>query len=131
MEAREARTRRSGLEILEIGDPEAGIVGYCVDGKVTAAQARPIFERFEQALAAGRKVRILAEMRHCGGFELAVVAEKAKHLPAIFKTVERVAIVGDTRWLEFYTKLFDPITKMEIKHFTTHERNAALEWLKR
>ena len=41
-----------------------------------------------------------------------------------------MAIVGDAGWLELYAKVIDPITKPDIRHFGTADKDAALAWLR-
>ena len=122
-------TKDTSLELLDFDDPEKGLLAYAVHGKITAEAAAPIFERFSNAREAGAKIRIFADMRDYGGFELGVVGEKAKHLGAIFKTVERMAIVGDAGWMAIWAKVFDPVTRPDLRHFGSDQSDEALAWL--
>jgi hypothetical protein len=40
----------------------------------------------------------------------------------------RIAIVGDKKWEEWGTKLFDPFFRAEMKFFAPSERDAAERW---
>ncbi|MGB3564816.1 MAG: STAS/SEC14 domain-containing protein [Thermoanaerobaculia bacterium] len=119
-----------GLELLDFDDPEKGVLAYAIRGKITATAAAPIFERFSKAHEEGTKIRIYADMQDYSGFELGVVTEKAKHMRAIFGTVERMAIVGDAGWLSVWATIFDPVTKPDLRNFKTDQREAALAWLR-
>jgi len=118
------------LELLEFDDPDEGMLAYAVHGKITAEAAAPIFERFSTAHEAGTKIRIYADMQDYSGFELGVVTEKAKHMRAIFGTVERMAVVGDAGWMSVWATIFDPVTKPDLRNFKTDQGEAALAWLR-
>jgi hypothetical protein len=119
-----------GLQRLEFDDPAAGIIAYTIGGKITAEQAAEVFSEIDAAHAEGRKLRIFYEMHGFPTAAPSVFVEKFKHLGTILKTVERMAIVGDQRWLGVYTKIMDPITKPKMRHFTIDERAAAVEWIR-
>lgn len=40
----------------------------------------------------------------------------------------RIAIVGESKWEEWGTKLFDPLFRAEMRLFTPSERDAAESW---
>ena len=120
----------AGFHPLDIDEPEGNLIAYAVGGKITTEQAQPLFDRIEKAAAEDRKLRLYYEMDGFPSSELGVFFEKMKHMRAIFKAFDRVAIVGDQGWLSVYTKIFDPITKMDIRNFKVEERDAARAWVR-
>ncbi|MEN3972886.1 STAS/SEC14 domain-containing protein [Sphingomicrobium sp. XHP0235] len=40
----------------------------------------------------------------------------------------RIAILGDSKWEEWGTKIFDPLFRAEMKFFDPSERRAAEDW---
>ena len=120
----------TGLRFLAIDDEAAGILAYAVDGsKITEDEVAPVWQRFEDAKASGKKIRIYAEMSGMPSTSGAVIVDKFKHLRSIMATMERMAIVGDAGWMGIYAKLVDPITKFDIRHFTTEQRDEAAAWI--
>ncbi len=120
----------AGLRRLDIDDPEAGILAYSIEGKVTSEQGQEIFERIEEAAKQGRKLRLYYELHGFPTAEAGVYLDKLKALGTILRTIERVAVIGDQRWLAVYTAIFDPITKADLRHFTTEEKDAAAAWVR-
>jgi hypothetical protein len=121
---------KTGMRLLDIDDPASGILAYAVDGGgITEAQADPIWRRFDEAKEAGTKIRVYAEMAGFPSVEGGVILDKLKRLWTIMSTIERMAVVGDAGWLGIYAKLVDPITKPDIKHFTSDQKDDALAWL--
>lgn len=105
-------------------------MAYAVHGEIRTEDAAPLFPRLRKAFDGGTKIRIYADMREYGGFGLGVVAEKAKHVRAFLATVERMAVVGDARWLSIWARVFDPLTKPELRHFDSRHADEALAWLR-
>ena len=126
----EAGSHPQGLTALEFNDPASGLLAYRVEGKVTAEEGQEIFDAIAGAAEEDRKLRLYYEIEGLPTPEPRVYYDKIRSLPAIFKTLERLALVSDQRWLAIYVKLFDPITKMEIRHFHENEKDAALDWLR-
>ena len=120
-----------GMVLLEADDPANGILAYAVDGgDLSDEQLSSIWKRFDDAGAAGTKIRIYAEMHAIPSVQGGVIMDKLKRLGTIMKVTERMAIVGDQGWLDLYTKIVDPITKPDIKHFTTDQKDEALAWVR-
>jgi hypothetical protein len=120
-----------GIKFLDIDDEAAGILAYAVDGgEISEDEVAPVWARFENAKANDKKIRIYAEMSAIPSTSGGVIMEKLKHLGSIMSTLERMAIVGDAGWMGLYAKIVDPITKPDIKHFTTDQRDAAIAWIR-
>jgi hypothetical protein len=121
---------KSGLKFLDIDDEAGGILAYSVtSGKITEDELAPVWARFEDAKAEDRKIRIYAEMSGIPSASGGVVIDKFKHLGSILSTMERMAIVGDAGWMGLYAKVVDPITKFDIRHFTTDQKEQAQAWI--
>lgn len=123
-------SQTGGLIPLEAHDPEAGLLAYAVGGKITDEQAQSVFDEIKRASEAGRSLRIYYELEGFPSGTPSMMLEKLKMLGTILKTIERMAIVGDQRWLDLYQAIINPITKMEIQHFKTDQRDAALTWIR-
>jgi hypothetical protein len=122
--------RKSGWQLLPMDDEGAGILAYAVShGEISAEDIAPIWRRFSDASESGNKIRIYAEMHAMPDISGGIILEKLTNLKTIMTTVERFALVGDYGWLEIYTKLVDPITKAEIRHFTMDQSEEAKNWI--
>jgi len=120
----------TGLQLLDLDDAEASIIAYAVGGKITSEQAQEIWDRVDAAAAEGQKLRLYYEMQGLPSAEPSVFLDKMKRMGKIMRTIERMAIIGDQRWLGAYAKIVDPITKMDIRHFTTEQKEEAAEWIR-
>ena len=120
-----------GLRLHRFDDAAAGILAYEVDdGELTANKADPVWARFDAAKSEGRKLRLYAEMHAIPHVQGSVMFDKLKRIRTLLSTMERLAIVGDHGWLSIYEKLVDPVTRFDIRHFTSDRADEALAWLK-
>ena len=123
--------QRPGLRLLDFDDAASGLLAYSVEsGELDDAVTALLWQRFDDAKAKGTKIRIYAEMSGLPSVNASMIMDKLKRLGSIMSTVERMAIVGDAGWLDLYARIVDPITKADIKHFTSDRREEALAWLR-
>ena len=125
-----SETEMAGFQLLDFDDAEAGIIAYSVGGRITGEEAQVVWDRVDAAAAEDRKLRLYCEMQKFPTSEGSVFLEKMKRLGKLLKTIERMAIVGDQRWLGAYTKIVNPITKTDIRHFPSEEKNDAIAWIR-
>ncbi len=119
-----------GLKMLAIDNEKRGILAYSIDGgKISEDAAAPIWKRFDDAKDQGKKVRLYAEMSALPKASGGLVMEKLKRLGTIFTTIDRMAIVGDSGWMDVYAKIVDPITTFDVKHFATEQKDEAIAWI--
>lgn len=120
-----------GFRLLDLDDEEAGIYAYAVDeGHMSQEDVAPLWSRFDEAKAGGRKLRIYSEYHGIPSFEGGMVLDKLKRMGTILSTIERMAIVGDKGWMALYQKVVNPITPMEIRHFTFAQKDEAAAWIR-
>ena len=120
-----------GLRLHRFDDAAAGLLAYEVDGgDLTEDKATPVWARFEAAKSEGRKLRVYAEMHAIPHVQGGVILDKLKRIGTLLSTMDRLAIVGDHGWLGIYEKLVDPVTRFDIRHFTTDQADEALAWLR-
>lgn len=120
-----------GLRLHRFDDAAAGILAYAVDGgDLTEDKAAPVWARFDAAKAEGRKLRLYAEMHAIPHVQGGVILDKLRRIRTLLSTMDRLAIVGDHGWLGIYEKLVDPVTRFDIRHFTSDQADEALAWLR-
>jgi hypothetical protein len=114
-----------------LDDEASGLLAYSIrSGALDDAELNAVWKRFDDAASGGTKIRIYAEMSGFPSINASVLMDKLKRLGTIMSTTERMAIVGDAGWMDVYVTLMDPITKPDLKHFSTSEREEALAWLR-
>jgi hypothetical protein len=100
-----------------------------LSGKVSGAEYQKFLDALGERLKEGGKVSLVLEL---SGFEFYGDFESArKDLKFGFgeyKHIHRAALVGDQKWIEWFTRLVGPFTRAEEKHFPEGQRDAAFSW---
>jgi len=64
-----------------------------------------------------------------GSFDFETIKVKIQNLGTIWRSVEKIAVVGDARWLELYIGIVDHLTPQQMKYFDHAEKDEAFAWL--
>jgi len=85
----------------------------------------------EEMLKEHNKLRVYAEVEEIGGMSVHTLMKdihfKLKH----WQDFEKEAVVSDKSWLESWVSIADKLfPHIEVKHFSTDEKEKAKEWIK-
>ena len=119
----------SGMRFIEPPQPNDRLVAAEMNGRLTAEDMKTLIDRLQSIVDRGEKALLYVDMKNYEGFELGVASEKLKHIGMLWKALDKYAIVGDTRWMEIWIKIVNPITHQEIRHFHPDKTDAAWRWL--
>ena len=112
----------------KLDEGTGNVLGYEVKGKLTEKEFESLSEEFKSAVAEHGKVRLLVRMNEIPNMELGAVAEDLKLAPYA-NDIERYAIVGDSKVIEWAQKLVEPLINGEIKHFEDSQYEEAWRWV--
>ena len=112
---------------LDIDTPE--VVAYEFDQKITEEEVERIHDDIRKALAENETVRLFADCRHLESMDPSAVIEDLKLAPEYISEIERFAVIGDNKWLEFLSKAGDKLTQGETRYFSPDEFNKARQWI--
>jgi hypothetical protein len=119
----------SGLHFIDPPEPNERILAVEIVGHITTDDMRAYKERLDAIVALGEKALLFQDMIDYDGVDAGAVLEKWKHMGDYWRGFEKMAVVGDRRWLEIYIGIIDPITPQEIRYFDVGQRSEAFEWL--
>lgn len=106
------------------------IIGLEIDGKIDRTDLDRVIELIEQRLVTEDKLRIYAEVSNWSGMSLSAFIADLKFSLKHLNNFEKEAIVSDQKWLEVLAALGNTIfSGLEVKHFTSSEKDQALEWI--
>jgi len=98
-------------------------------GKVTGEEYQQFLNAVDERLKAGEKISLVLVL---SGFEFYGDLEAAKQDFKFgfgeYKQIHRVALVGDQKWISWFTRLIGPFTHAEEKHFPEGQLDAACQW---
>ncbi len=110
---------------------EGNIIGFRLNGRIEDEEFDEITEKIEEMLEEHNKLRVYAEIEKIGGMSVNTFMKdihfKLKH----WRDFEKEAVVSDKGWLESWVGIADKLfPHIEVKHFSTDEKEEAKEWLK-
>ena len=106
------------------------IIGLEIDGWIDAEDIERITKLIETRTNTGEKLRIYAEVTSWTGMSLGAFIKDLRFSLQHLNDFEKEAIVSDIKWLEALAALGNTLfSSIEVKHFTSDERNEALEWV--
>lgn len=129
VEGKRALPHAPSIMIMETDKPD--VIGFEVDGKISAVEAEAVVDYFNAALEQDRPLRLLGKMKHIGGAELGAFFDRAflKLKYDILGQLDRYAIVGGPAWLRTWVTALDKLTKADIRHFKASDEPLAWQWL--
>ncbi len=83
----------------------------------------------EELIARGKQVSLVVDLTDLGFFNNVEVARMDSNIPyGEVKQIHRIAIVGNQKWIEWFTRLVGPFTQTKEMHFPESQLEAACEW---
>lgn len=115
-----------GLEL----NADGKILEVQVTGKLTKEAYQQFVPLVENMVAQHGKVRILFVMRDFHGWEMSALWEDVKFDLKHFKDIERLAIVGESKWEKGMAVFCKPFTTASIQYFDAPQIDEARAWLR-
>jgi hypothetical protein len=110
---------------------EAGgrILLLTLSGTLTKDDYALFTPEVERAAKQYGKLRVLVRMTDFHGWTLGAVWEDVKFDLHYFTNIERLALVGDTRWEAGMAVFCKPFTTAKIRYFDASKADAAAAWI--
>jgi len=110
---------------------EGNIIGFRINGRIEDEEFDEAVAKMEEMLKPYDKLRVYAEIEKIGGMSVNTFMKdmhfKLKH----WRDFEKEAVVSDKGWLESWVGIADKLFPgIEIKHFSTDEKEKAKEWIR-
>jgi hypothetical protein len=115
---------------VQVAAAESGkFVDVHVSGKLTKEDYEHFVPELERLIAQHGKLRILFEMHDFHGWQAGALWADVKFDLKHFNDIERLAMVGETRWQAGMSAFCRPFTTAKIKYFTHEHIAEARTWL--
>jgi hypothetical protein len=96
--------------------------------KLTRSDYERFVPQIERLIERHGKINFVARLVDLDGVEVAALWEDLKFDVKHYDDVERVAIVGDRRWMEWMAQFCKPFTTAEVEYFTPERFDEAVAW---
>lgn len=109
--------------------PDSNIVEFVVDGEISKEEFDRVLAHMEGEIQTHGSIRLLEELRSIGKFPISRLWDDLKFSFEHLKDIERCAVVGQSRWLESWTKVGDAFTTCPVRYFSIDDIDDARAWL--
>lgn len=115
---------------MEISEQHGGrLLIVSVSGKLTKDDYGRFVPEFERLIGIHGKVRVLFDMRDFHGWSAGGLWQDIKFDFKHHKHIERLAIIGESKWQEGMAAICRPFTSAEIRYFQHSQYDDALKWI--
>jgi len=101
-----------------------------LSGKLTKEDYEKFVPRVDAAIQQNGKVRILVQMHDFHGWELGALWEDMKFDAKHFSDIERLALVGASKWEAGMAAFCKPFTSASIRYFDQSKAAEAETWIR-
>lgn len=85
--------------------------------------------KIEGLMGNGSKIRLVVELHDFKGWTMGALWEDTKFAVRHFNDIERLAVVGDTRWEKAITIFVKPFSRAKVKYFDMKAADQARQWV--
>lgn len=111
-------------------DAGGKILSMKISGKLTKEDYHQFVPKVEDLIKQHGKIRILMQMHDFHGWELGALWEDIKFDVKHFRDIERLAMVGDSKWEAGMAVFCKPFTTAKIKYFDVSKTDEAGQWIR-
>ena len=105
------------------------IVEVKLSGKLHKEDYQHFVPTMERLIGQHGKVRVLVELHDFHGWDAGALWEDFKFDLKHFKDIERLAIVGDSKWEKGMATFCKPFTTAEVRYFDVKDIAQARQWI--
>lgn len=105
------------------------VIEIHVTGKLEQQDYHRFLPKIEAMINAHGKIRILLYLNEFAGWTASALWSDIKFDLKHFNDIERLAIVGESKWQEGMATFCKPFTTAEIRYFTHDQLPDARQWI--
>ena len=113
---------------------EVQIEGNVLEIKVTGKLTKEFYEEFvpvvDNMFEQNEKIRILCQMHDFHGWTMGALWEDLKFDLRHWKDIERLALVGESKWQQGMAAFCKPFTTAKIQYFNHDDLAKAYDWVR-
>jgi len=110
--------------------PEGNVLEVRISGKLSEEAYKQFVPKTEALIQKYGKVRMLVELHDFHGWDAGALWEDFKFDLKHFNDLERLAIVGDSKWEKGMSVFCKPFTSASVRYFDISELAPAQAWIR-
>lgn len=117
--------------MLRMSDPDAhGVVTVHADGVVSKENYDRTLPEFERLLDRDGRLRFLIDLAGVTGWQFGAAWQGLKFDARYRGRIGRTAVIGDSQWQDWATRVSSRLFEGEMRYFVPHEVEEARAWLR-
>ncbi len=121
----------SGIRFIDLQEPNERLLAYEISGDFTGDDMRSFVESLEKIASSGHKALLYQDIVDRGSFDFETIKVKLENLGTIWRSVDKIAVIAESKWVEVYIGLVDHLTPQQVKYFDSSQKDEAFAWLTR
>ena len=101
-----------------------------LSGKLTREDYKHFVPEAEKLIEKHSTIRVLCQLHDFHGWNLGALWEDMKFDLRHFGDIDRLALVGESKWQEGMAIFCKPFTVATVRYFDQHEADKAVEWIR-
>lgn len=120
-----------GFDEIQVDKTPAGtIVTLRIKEKLDKNDYEAFVPMIESQIQAGSPVRLLVELHEFTGWTAGALWEDTKFAARHFADIDRLAVVGESRWQQGVSVFFKPFTAADMRYFDMQDIEDARQWIR-
>jgi hypothetical protein len=115
---------------IQLNEENGGkVLAIHVSGKLANADYEHFVPEFDRLVAQNGKLRVYFDMSNFHGWEAGALWSDTKFALMHFSEIERLAMIGETKWQHGMAIFCKPFTKATVRYFDHTKATDARNWL--
>lgn len=100
-----------------------------VSGRLAKVDYERMVPEVDRLITEHGKIRILFEMHDFHGWKASALWQDTKFALRHFRDIERLAVIGETRWQKGMATFCKPFTSATVRYFDHSQAQEARDWV--
>ncbi len=107
------------------------VYAFEIDGQVSKEEVEEVYQVLEKAYAEHDKIDLLIRIGRYDGFDINTLFSEVAYAGKLhaINHMRQYALVGGPSWMGNLVAFFDPLFRMEARHFSLDEETEAWNWI--
>jgi len=115
------------IQLLE--ESRGDLVAFRISGSVDRHDYNIMLPLLQERIRQHGKVRVYAEVQDVEDYSLRALWEDIKFDVKHASDFSKVALIGDSKWIDWLTVMAKPFTSAEVKYFNFAQKQLAWDWI--